>query len=277
MPNAQGFAKGFASVNYPGVDSGIPLLSSFYFRFEKNGSSSPIDNHINSIRVLPAGNSIDLSPNADLGPSDVAPGQVELTYADKDPSSADDRYFFKVAHSNLPSDHIRRFQFRDVGCTGKCEQVLPKPPGHTLPGFEPIFVLCGFKVFFTGNRDHHLDGLSVFENNGKLTVEFNDRNDDDVFGYLVDYALVNPVGVNIHLGEESGTAKGGARVLLPGNKVIRGFRFDLRTSDHHLREIGVITGNDRIEVYDSDVAADDTFDWFVRWATISPLVIGQGS
>ena len=275
MPNAEGFAKGFTSINYPGVDSGIPLLSSFYFRFEKNGSSSPVDNHINSIRVLPAGNSIDLSPNADLGPSVVAPGHVELTYADKDPNdSAKDRYFFKVAHSNLPSTHIRRFQFRDVGCTGKCEQVLPKPPGPILPGFEPIFVLCGFKVFFTGNRDHHLDGLSVFETNGKLTVEFNDRNDDDVFGYLVDYALVNPVGLNIHLGEESGTTKGGARVFLPGDKVIRGFRFDLRTSDHHLREVGVITGNDRIEVYDSDAAADDTFDWFVRWATISPLVIG---
>ena len=275
MPNVEGFAKGFTSVNYPGVDSGIPLLSSFYFRFQKNGSSSPVDNPINSIRVLPAGNSIDLSPGADLGPSNVAPGHVELTYADKDPTGGTDRYFFKVAHSNLPAQGIRRFQFRDVGCTGKCEQVLPKPPGPILPGFEPIFVLCGFKVFFTGNRDHHLDAISVFENNGKLTVEFNDKNDDDVFGYLVDYALVNPVGVNIHLGEESGTTKGGARVLIPGdNKVIRGFRFDLRKSDHHMREVGVITGNDRVEVYDSDAAADDTFDWFVRWATINPLVIG---
>ena len=276
MPNAEGFAKGSTSINYPGVDSGIPLLKSFYFRFEKNGSSTPVDNHINSIRVLPAGNSIDLSPNADLAPSNVAPGRLELTYADRNSNdSPTDRYFFKVAHSNLPSQHIRRFQFRDVGCTGKCEQVLPKPPGPNLPGFEPVFVLCGFKVFFTGNRDHHIDGLSVFENNGKLTVEFNDRNDDDVFGYLVDYALVNRVGMNIQLGEESGTAKGGARVLLPGDKVIRGFRFDLRSSDHHLREVGVITGNDRIEVYDSDAAGDDTFDWFVRWATISPMVIGK--
>ena len=274
MPHVEGFAKGFTSVNYPGVD-GIPLLNSFYFRFEKNGSSSPIDNHINSIRVLPAGDSIDLSPGADLGPSVVTPGKLDLTYADKDPTSSKDRYFFKITHSNLALKHARRFQFRDLGCTGKCEQVLPKPPGPILPGFEPVFVLCGFKVFFTGNRDHHLDGLSVFENNGKLTVEFNDKNDDDVFGYLVDYALVSRVGMNIQLGEESGTAKGGARVLLPGDKVIRGFRFDLRSSDHHLREVGVITGKDRIEVYDSDVAADDTFDWFVRWATISEMVLEQ--
>ncbi len=273
MPNVEGFARGFASINYPGVDSGVPLLKSFYFRFEKSGSSSPIDNHINSIRVLPSGNSTDLSPNADLGPSIVAPGQIELTYADKDSGSSNDRYFYKVAHSNLPFANVRRFQFRDVGCTGKCEQVLPRPPGPILPGLEPVFVLCGFKVFFTGNRDHHLDGISVFENNGKLTVEFNDRNDDDVYGYLVDYALVSPLGVNVQLGEESGTARGGARVLLPGDKVIRGFRFDLRSSDHHMREVGVITGNDRIEVYDSDAAGDDTFDWFVRWATISPMVL----
>jgi hypothetical protein len=40
-----------------------------------------------------------------------------------------------------------------------------------------------------------------------------------------------------------------------------------------MREVGVITGNDRIEVYDSDAAGDDTFDWFVRWATISPMVV----
>jgi len=273
MPNTEGFAKGFTAVNYPGVGDGIPLLNSFYFRFEKSGSSSPIDNHINSIRVLPAGESKDLSPNADLGPSIVAPGKVELTYADKDSDSAKDRYFYKVAHSNLPFGNARRFQLRDVGCTGICERVLPKPPGPIVAGFEPVFVLCGFKVFFTGNRDHHLDAVSVFENNGKLTVEFNDRNDDDVFGYLVDYALVSPLGQNIELGEESGTAKGGARVLLPGDKVIRGFRFDLRSSDHHMRELGVITGKDRIEVYDSDAAGDDTFDWFVRWATITPFVV----
>lgn len=272
MPNTEGFAKGSTLVNYPGVDAGTPLLSSFYFRFERSGSSSPIDNHINQIMVLPGGQSVDLSPGADLSPAQVPAGKLDLMFADKSSGSANDRYFFKVAHQTVPNG--RRFQFRDLGCTGKCEQVLPKPPGPILPGVQPVFVLCGFKIFFTGGRDHHLDGLSVFENNGKLTVEFNDKNDDDVFAYLVDYALISPVGLNIQLGEESGTSIGAARVpTTAGAKVIRGFRFDLRSSDHEVREIGVLPRNDDLEVYYTDAAGNDRFSWFVRWATISEPVI----
>lgn len=274
MPSQEGFAKGFATVDYPGVDDGIPLLSSFYFRFEKPGSSTPIDNHINSIRVLPAGNSVDLSPNADLGPSQVQPGKVDITFVDKKSDSASDNYFFKVAHTNLPFGKARRFQFRDVGCVGECTQVLPKPPGPILPGVEPVFVLCGFKVFFTGNRDHHLDALSVYVEDGKLTVEFNDDDDDATFGYLVDYALVSPIGQNIQQGESRGTAKGGNRVTLPpGPKAIRGFRFNLKRSDHEVRDIGVIVNNEQLEVYYSDRKADDEFEWFVQWASITPMVV----
>jgi len=152
--------------------------------------------------------------------------------------------------------------------------VRPGPKRTNLPGFEDVFVLCGFKVFFTGNRDHHLDALSVFEDNGKLTVEFNDKNDDDTFGYLVDYALVRRVGQNIQMGEASGVATGATSATLPqGAKVIRGFRFDLRSSDHEVREVGVLTRDERLEVYYSDKKADDRFNWFVRWASIEEMVL----
>jgi hypothetical protein len=276
MPNQEGFAKGFATVDYPGVDDGVPLLSSFYFRFQKKGSPKLIDHHINSIRVLPAGNSVDLSPHADLGPSQVEPGKVDITFADRKPTSSDDAYFFKLAHLNLPVGKARRFQFRDVGCVGECTQVLPHPPGHTLPGVEPVFVLCGFKVFFTGNRDHHLDALSVYVEDGKLTVEFNDDDDDATFGYLVDYALVSPIGLNIQQGESRGVSKGGNSVTLPpGPKAIRGFRFDLKKGDHEIREIGVILNDDRLEIYNSDNEANDQYNWFVQWATITPMVVEQ--
>ena len=204
-----------------------------------------------------AGNSVDLSPNADLAPRWYRRDLVNPPKGE-DAGSVNDRYFYKLAHSNQPFANARRFQFRDVGCTGKCEQILPPPPGPILPGIEDVFVLVGFKLFFTGNRDHHMDTLAVYENNRKLTVEFNDKNDDDVFGYLVDYAWVRRIGVNIQLGEESGSARGGARVTLPpGQKVIRGFRFDFRSKDHELREVGVLTSNDRLEVYYSDKNADD--------------------
>ena len=110
MPSVEGFTKGVATVDYPGVDDGIPLLSSFYFRYQKPGASQRIDNHINEIRVLPAGESKDLSPNADLGPSQVAPGKVEIIFVDKDWDSASDNYFFKIAHHNLPFGKARRYQ-----------------------------------------------------------------------------------------------------------------------------------------------------------------------
>lgn len=289
MPQQQGTTRGVVTVDYPGVDDGIPLLSSFYFAFERRKTLSQppggrIDNHINSIRVLPAGNSVDLSPTADLGPSQVEPGKIDLTFVDKElkknphPAFYDqDWYQFKVAHTILPFANASRFQFRDVGCVGKCEQVLPKPPGINLPGFEPVFVLCGFKVFFVpSGEDHHLDSLAIYEDNGKLTVEFNDKNDDDTFGYLVDYALVSRTGMNIALGEASGNAIGGGRIdIESGPKVIRGFRFDLRRKDHEVREIGVLTSNERIDVFYSDQEdeSSDRFDWSVRWASISPMVV----
>lgn len=278
MITSEGLGKGIITKAYAGAGNGVPLLSSFYFKFDAekvvfppNTNLNPADNHLNEIRVLPGGVSQDLSPNADLSPSQVANGKIELSYSDKKPTGPKDRYFYKMAHHPLLVGNVRRFQFRDVGGTGKIEQLLPPPPSSG-PGnvFESIFVLVGFKMFYTGGRDHEIDVIGVYEDNRKLTVEFNDKNDDDVFGYLVDYAWVQRrPPLNIQLGEERGTNKIGARVNLPpGQKVIRGFRFDFRSGDHDLMDIGVITGNDRLEVFFSDNESDKSFNWMVRWANI---------
>lgn len=277
--NSQGFGKGVIVRNVSGIgNNNIPLLSSFYFRFQKPGSTDAVDNHINSIIVLPGGTSQDLSPNADLSPSAELPGTIALMMADRNPNdSASDNYFYHITYSTIPVTQAKRFQFRDVGCVGRCRQVLPPPPGQPHPAQDSIFVLVGFKLFFTGGRDRHIDKISVLEDNGTLTIEFQDRSvgNSDVYGYLIDYAWVSPQGQNINLGEETGTARAGSRIPLTGQKVIRGFSFDFVSSDHHLREIGVMSVNDNLEVYYSDWNGDDLFRWKVRWATISPLVIGQ--
>ncbi len=282
--NEQGFGKGPITINSRGVgDNNIPLLSSFYFRFERPGSSGAVDNHINQIHVLPGGVSEDLSPNADLSPSNEAVGTVALMYADKDYNdTARDNYFYNVSYATLPTTQARRFQFRDVGCTGTCRQTLPPPPRPGHPGLgSRVFVLCGFKLFFTGARDRHVDKISILEDNGTLTIQFRDKSasNSDVYGYLVDYAWVDtflsPSGETFSMGEESGTAKGGESISLAGNKLIRGFDFDFANKDHHLREIGVRSVNDNLEVYYADKDANDVFNWRVRWATITPLVIGQ--
>lgn len=272
----EGFGKGRIDPLYQGVDDGVPLLSTFYFRFEQVGSPGAVDNHINSIMVLPAGTAEDLSPNADIPAPVVESGKISLIYQDAHQEDAKDRYFYKASHliqsfgrPTHPLNSARRYQIRDVGCTGKCERVLPRPAGSG----EGTFVLVGFQLFFTGGRDHHVDEIAVFEEDGELTVKLNDRDDRDVFGYVVDYALFAPTPTSIEritqMGEESGSAKGGARVTLPrGRKVIRGFHFNFKSGDHHLREIGVLLSNENLEVFYSDSNGDDLFDWGVRWAII---------
>jgi hypothetical protein len=270
MATAEGFAKGRVIVNYPGVETGVPLLSSFYFRFGIPGSGAGVDNHLNIIRVMPAGEKQDLSPTADLPLDTVESGKLDLMYADKDADSASDNYFYKIAHVGR---NARRFQFRDVGCQGSCEQVLPIPGSGVHQ--RRVFVLVGFQVFFTGARDHHMDEIAVYEEDGKLFVKFNDKNDDDVFGYFVDFAMVNTFGSTIRTGEESGRARGGARIPLPrGEKMICGFHLDYVSTDHHVRDVGVLMRSNDLEVYYGDKNGDDPFRYRVKWATIEPLVIG---
>lgn len=274
MAAREGFAKGLTTPDYVGVDSGVPLLSTFYFRFERAGSSKGVDNHINSVLVLPAGEAQDLTPSAGFPKPEAEPGKIELMYKDKDADGSTDRYFYKVAHSVKPFSIARRFQVRDVGCTGKCERTLPRPPGIPPGDLSNLYVLVGFYVFFTGNRDHHLDTLAVSVEGGKLTVEFNDKNDDDVYAYAVDYAVVGIVGQNIQRGVESGSARGADRVDVPrGHKLIQGFRFDFNSQDHHMREVGVVSLDDKLEVYYGDKNGDDAFTWRVNWVTITPQVV----
>lgn len=277
MANSEGFGKGRTDPVYQVDGEEIPLLSKFYFGFDKGGAGGrQVDNHLNSLMVIPGGESEDASPNADLPVTNVPEGRIALICQDDDADDPKDRYFYKVAHE-VESGAIDRFSIRDVGCVGKCERTLPFPQG--MPSIDRgIFALVGFKLFYTGGRDHHVDEIAVFEEDGELTVKFNDRNDDDTFGYEVQYTWISPVGQNVHLGEASGLATGAERRLLPeGVKVIRGFEFDFSSDDNHLREIGVLTSQDNLEVYYGDKGGDDQFRWNVRWATVEPMVVGPGS
>ena len=58
-----------------------------------------------------------------------------------------------------------------------------------LIGFDLMFDLRE-KAFGGVKNDHHIDRIEVMEDNGYLTVSFNDKNDDDGFDYTVDYAYV---------------------------------------------------------------------------------------
>lgn len=269
MSIIEGFGKGFVNGLYAG-GNGIPLLKSFYFRFTSDRTDI-VDNHLAAIRIMPPGEKSDLSPNAQAPLDATQDGTIDLAFADKSQDSAKDDYFFKVEHSSLAP--ARRYQIRATGCLGTCEQAFNIPGGME----SDVFVLVGFQLNFTGARDHHIDELSIYERNGNLITKFNDRNDDDVFAYKVDFAMINRAHFNVLTGIETGRVHGGIQLPMPsGPKFIRGFHFDYLSKDRHMREIGALLNDDQLLVLFGDKNGDDPFDFRIEWANISPMAFLAG-
>lgn len=235
--NLQGETKGPITVPIP--LNGAPLLQAFYTRF------TGTDHHFGALEA--AAN----TPGA---------GQATIFYADKD---HDDRYFYNVTFARYFGTIFRRTAPRDF-CRGSCTARLATPPDLA----NHVFVLTGFYVYYRGN-DHHIDRLSIVENNGSVTVDVNDKNDDDPFVVEIRYAYI-PRSMFRVISARNGTARGGQRVDIEvGTPVIRGFTFDFRSQDHHIQEIGVMPStNGKLEVYYSDKNKDDQFDWSVRYAIL---------
>jgi hypothetical protein len=250
--------------------SGVPLLNTFYFSF-RNGNSRT-DHHIAAIRVLPGGSSIDLSPSAQAPHHVVPNNRIELMYQDKNP---DDTFAYRISHRSPLLTTGQRFQIRDVGCKGVCERRLPTPPGGAE---NSVFALVGFYVFFTGGRDHHVDEIAVFEENGVLTVKLNDKKNDDVFGYMIDYTWLRPGTQRILEREIRDVYRdgGGAAIPLPATsrtRAISGFSFNYLSKDHHLGEIGVVFDPERLQVFYGDKNGDDDVRWRLKWVEIGPQVL----
>jgi hypothetical protein len=276
----EGFAKGeLKERNYPSVGDGAPLLNGFYFRYDIRGQADTTDNHLNSLMVLPGGNSTDLTPNAQNQPARVPDGKIQFMLRDADPTAAEDEYFFTLGHSILRDGLAgRRVQLRDVGQAGEIRRDLP---GSIFQGpGDKVLGLAGFKLFYTGGRDHHVDEIEVtFINDDRtLRVRLNDRDNNDVFGYLVDIVVLSrSPAVTISTGVSSGSAKGGDRVALPSGPShsewgIRGFRFDYPSGDRHLREVGIVKRGSDLEVFYGDDSGDLEFDWRVNWMYVGPPV-----
>jgi hypothetical protein len=255
-----GFGSRTIHPKYEGVDQGIPLLKRFYFLFT-HPSGGAIDHHINQIWLQPNGPFTDLAPNADpnVGGTNPNEGKIRLSYQDK---AGNDEYFFSISHETVQGP--TRFRMRDVGGVGGIVRELPPAPSPNM-----TFAIIGFQLFFTGNRDHHIDEVGIWQQGGKLNVRFNDRNDDDTFAYVVDYTWLSQ-NLVMATGRNSGFAAGGQSVPVPtlGNKLLRGFLFNFTNSDHELRDIGILLHSTSIDVFYGDRNADDRFGWTVQWASL---------
>ena len=273
-----GFAEPFDPDSQPYVVFGsrVPALRSFYLAFDI-GDPTPADHQINLIQVLSGGESQDLSPTADLNPANIPDGRLDVTLQDDDPKG--EEFFYKVSHSLLDSPGVRRFQFRDVGCVGQCVQSLPIPSLGTSPAnlFPPIIALVGFKLFFTGARDHELDRIGVWFRGNDLHVAMRDANGDDTFGYLVDFVVIPTAGLNVSSGMIRGDARGGRTIGLPGPSntdfLLTGWEFNFVRGEHEIRELGVLRSGDNVTLLYADKNADDLFRWRVEFAHVGRRVL----
>jgi len=231
-----GFAKGTIHPLYNAP--GTPLLDQFYYRFTSD------DHHIRHISDQPE-----------------SAGTVMVAFHDQ---NWDDQYFYRVAHQRVPSAGIYYGSFNDV-CVGSCTRTVWRPLGNY------VFVLRGVRFYFHGT-DHHIDEVGVIENGGRVTTWFNDKNNDDTFITYIDYAWV-PQSRFSTVSEISGRVytNGGTRRLVPvgDKKVIRGFRFDYVYDDHHIKEMGIMTNWNSIDVYYGDKNGDDDFDYRVKYAILN--------
>jgi hypothetical protein len=235
----EGFDDG-GLTDRPFSHTGVPLLSSFYFRYIDT------DHHILQILVFP----------------DWIQDVIRLGYHDV---NSDDDYFFKIIHQITDGPGILRFsRSLDICSESECTVPIERPTG------DFVFVLIGFQLSFHGD-DHHINEVRIIESDGNLTVRFRDKHSapPPISLWSLQYAYV-PRSLFVELGTSSGSDRGAVGLDIPaGPSVIRGFSFDFRSDDHHLREIGVLTGSGRLEVYYADKNMDDLFDWAVDWGILA--------
>jgi hypothetical protein len=243
------------------------------------------DREIVLIQVLAGGDADDLTPDAENAPANVPDGRLQVSLQDAEPSG--EEFGYNVSHSVMRIPGARRYQIRDVGCVGACTQTLPSsifgrgPLQPPAPGTEPLIALVGFKLFFTGNREHELDRIGVWFRGRDLNLALRDESASltDTFGYLVDFVVIPRFGLNVSTGISRGTASGLATVPLPtpsrANFVLTGWAFNFRPGDREILDIGVLRGTNNFTVFYADNGGGEAFDWRVEWAHIAPQVFTE--
>jgi hypothetical protein len=241
-----GFGEGTLQRNFS--VSGVPLLKSFFFDF---GAGQ--DHHILHVSVYPETN-----------------GTITLAFEDND---GNDEFFYNIAYEATAASGTVVGSASDV-CKGTCTRAITR----SSPASNYVFVLRGFRIYYHG-VDHHIDEIAPYESNGQLRVRFNDKNNDDTFIWYARWAWVprSRFGAVGTVGGHSCTADNmcdrDSKSVPAGHAVIRGFRFDFTSSDHHLGNWGVFTYNHGvIEAYFGDKNGDDEFYWFAQYAVLAPTL-----
>lgn len=240
------------------------------------------DHQLVDIRVRPGGHSVDLSPAADLQLLPVPDGELDVGLQDADP--AEDEFGYWVSHSILNIRGAGRFQLRDVGCVDACKRVVPAQVfggGHLPPPDRYLLAITGFRLFFTGNRNHRLNRIGVWFDGRELNVALQDQGGGDTFGYMVDFVVIPRLGLSVVTGVERGTQAQSFEthnLLTPPSShfMLTGWVLDFEHGDNEVLDIGVLGGDKGFTVFYSDSGGGDLFDWRVEWAQVGPEVLERG-
>lgn len=254
-----------------------PALRGFRF------THANTDHQLVDIAVRVGGDPVDLTPNADPKLLPVLDGDLDVEFQDASPSG--DEFAYSVSHSLLNIRGARRYQIRDVGCVDQCKRVLPAqvfggrlghPPLEVLSGY--ILALTGFRLFFTGNRNHEVERIGVWFEGHELHVALSDHSRNDTFAYFVDFVVIPSGGLTTQTGSERGAGALGSEnfaLATPPRShfLIRGWELHFTQGDRELRDIGVVGTRAGFTVILADNSASDPFDWRVDWAHVGPTVL----
>lgn len=128
------------------------VLQGFDFRFVGD------DHHIDRIAIRQANNN------------------ARISFRDK---NSDDQYSYTIRYALVRSTAFSGFNSSRGEATS--QQRVGVSPGK--------FVIRGFDVQFT-NEDHHISTFGIQEQNSTLTVDYRDKNGDDKFSWVVDWAIL---------------------------------------------------------------------------------------
>jgi hypothetical protein len=240
------------------------------------------DHQLVDIAVRVGGNPVELTPNADEPtPIPVLDGDLDVHFQDASPRG--DEFGYTVSHSTL-SIGARRYQIRDVGCVNECKRTLPPalfggrlglPAPSALGGY--LLALTGFRMYFTGNRNHEVERIGIWFEGHDLHVALRDHSGNDTFAYLADFVVIPTAGLTVKTGSGRGTGAQAFETFAlktppRSHFVIRGWELEYTQGDRELLDIGVLGSDQGFTVFLGDQGGDDLFDWRVDWAHIGTPV-----
>ena len=130
-----------------------------------------------------------------------------------------------------------------------------------------VVALVGFGFRFSG--DHHLKRMAILYQENRIFYGFSDDSGNESWNSRIDIAWIPKQYVKttgeIHGSSPGGYASGAIDVAKP---VLRGFEFNFRNGDHHIKEIGVVLPPGHSGVAFRDDNGDDPFDWTIQYADL---------